>query len=328
MADNKNPYEDNSDETTSEAGRPTATSTGKTMEEDISQTDKGFNDFCKTLEEEIKDAESKENEAENGFESNKETRRIKTLDLIWARRTHQEYGMFCNSISTIMSQSAVEINTNITNLKTLNGDLSKKMTTAIEAIKNAKDKLATVDTLACALGEGIKDSCNSQQVKIIREGLKSQNGSGDQDALKTCVDDVIACADETHDMGDNTFEAAVKVSGINAFTNLDSLTEFGTSAETKITAFHEDVVANMTYAAGKISTVQEELKTTLTELTQSQFLTFNTISTVKGLEATKDFAQKKTLPDDPEEQDLQSICLEVEKTFNQTIDEMESVTYS
>lgn len=317
----KNPYEDNYNEEEDVPVTPPLsnfkTEKGKPPmeEEESSQTEKAFTDYCEqVLENKIKDAESKNTEAESSFDSNMETRRVKTKDLIWARRTHQEYSMFCNNVSAMISQRAVEVNGNIGSLKNMNGELSTKLSAAIEAIKNAKSKLAAADAAALALGEGIKDACNSQQVKIIREDLKKQAGASKKDLLKTCVDDIIQCSDRTHDLADDTFEMAVKISGINAFTNIDSLAEFGTTTEANINAFHADVATNIEYAMGQVATIQDQLKATLTDLTTAEYQTFKTGLNLTALKDTKEFAKDKTAP---KENDINSICLAVERTFNQ-----------
>ena len=280
------------------------------VEDENTQTQKVFKEYCEQLEaNEIKDAESKITEAKGNFESKMEVRRIRTTELIWARRTQQEYSMFCNNISALIKQEAVELNNIIGNLKIMDGELRTKLTATIEAIKDTKNKLAVADAAALALVEGIKDSNHSLQVKIIRENLKNGTGNSQKDTLDSSIDELVQFCNTSQDLADDMFEMAVKTSAINAFVNIDSLTEFGTTTEININLFHTDVEKNLGYATSQIASIQEELKVSLRDLNKAKHQTFKTDLQMIVLDGAKAFVTDKTAP---VAQDINSICIAVE----------------
>jgi hypothetical protein len=114
---------------------------------------------------------------------------------------------------------------------------------AIGLIKAAKTKVGLVNTWAGKLKDAVADSCNSEELKSIRENL-SKSGHGHKN-LEDSVQEFVAFADKIVTQIDDVAQAAVKVAGINAFLNIDNLAALIATSKVDGLKLITDVEANV-----------------------------------------------------------------------------------
>lgn len=164
-----------------------------------------------------------------GYEENTVSVRLHVCRLEDARLVSDEYSALRNYISTTLAAHATGMATNVEGYVTRESELSDKLNTTLEALKGVKSHMAKVNSLACKLETACNDSCTAEERKIMDSALgknvfkrsanelvKQVKGEKDQEGLIT-VKGTTHHADDLFDMG-------VKYAGIQASTNVSSLT--------------------------------------------------------------------------------------------------------
>lgn len=286
---------------------------------DSSQTDGCFKDYHeKVLKKEIEGAESTKKVKETVFAQKYTVKNFRTCTLLRAQAACDEYTNIKNCITTILGQSAVEIQANIDAYITYGKDTETALTAAFKAIKGAKSKLAAVNDAACRLENCIKDSCNSEQLRILKDGFDELIVKGKTE--KTFIEhinEIQSKVDMANDTGLGAFEIGVKVAGIQKFTNIKSLKGFGNNLQEGIDLLVGDVAENVTYSKGKKEKAQEELTTALQELTTAKFKKFNATLKLKSLKESEKYVLGPHLPTDT----IEEICTNVEASFEACVPE-------
>ena len=165
-------------------------------------------------------------------------------------RSASEYNFLSNCITVYTSQDLEGINDTI--IKVL-VPKSKEVKTAFDAavalIKTAKQKVGLVNTLAVKLKDAVADSCNSEELKLIRENLSK--GGQNKKNLEDSVLEFVNLSDQIVNQVDDVAQAAVKVAGINAFINIDNLAALVATTKTDGGKLIADVEANVKDAQKK-----------------------------------------------------------------------------
>lgn len=207
-------------------------------------------------------------------------------------------------LQTIVQEDVARYNT-------LNTEYGK----AVAAIKLAKQKIAKVNTLACKLKDAVPDSCNSEELKQIKECLNKNTGKGQQqDGLEESVHKIVHQAHHITNQVDDLSESAVKVAGINAFINIASMTPAATLIKEKGTAFITDVDANVTSLQTQYDTARQTQVTSLKELSSATADKYKAWIIKDGLAATAQFVKDNDCDHDC--RSLDEIAREAEESFN------------
>jgi hypothetical protein len=165
-------------------------------------------------------------------------------------RSVKEYNFLSNCITVLTTQDLDGLVNTYTNVLKPKGAAAKTaFDAAVAAIKTVKQKVGQVSSLSVKLRDAIADSCNSEELKQIRECL-SKSGQGKRN-IEDSVQEFVQLADQIVNQADDTAQAAVKVAGINAFVNLDNLSALLTTAKTDGGKLIADVEANVKDAQKK-----------------------------------------------------------------------------
>lgn len=178
-----------------------------------------------------------------------------------AKDAVSEYEKISNCTTTIMNQDVTEIDNKISNTIALSGQVKTDLDAAIEAVRDAKSKIAVVDSLACKLTDALGQSCNSEEMKV----LKKIQG------FEETVRKLIQKANQANNAVDDAHEVAIKVSATQAFTNVESLKDFGTNLKTKGAAFHANVLENLTFNHTKYEEATTGLNDSLVGTSTAEF---------------------------------------------------------
>jgi len=198
--------------------------------------------------------------------------------------------------------------------------LNTAYTAAVNAIKAAKQKIAQVNTLACKLKDAVPDSCNSEELKQIKDCLSKNNntgkGQGQQqpDSLEESVHKIVHQAHHITNLVDDLSESAVKVAGINAFINIASLTPAAALIKEKGTAFITDVDANLRSLQTQYDTARQAQVDALKALSTASTDKYKAWIIKDGLAATAQFVKDNDCDHDC--RSLDEIAKEAEQSFN------------
>jgi hypothetical protein len=196
--------------------------------------------------------------------------------------------------------------------------LNTAYTAAVNAIKAAKQKIAKVNTLACKLKDAVPDSCNSEELKQIKECLNKNNntGKGQQqpDSLEESVHKIVHQAHHITNQVDDLSESAVKVAGINAFINIASLTPAAALIKEKGTAFITDVDANLKALQTQYDTARQTQVDALKALSTATVDKYKAWIVKDGLAFTAEFVKDNDCDHDC--RSLDEIAKEAEQSFN------------
>jgi len=165
-------------------------------------------------------------------------------------RAVSEYNLLSNCITVYTGQDLDGINSTVTTqLIPKRNEVKTSFNDAINLIKTAKQKVGLVSTWALKLKDAVADSCNSEELKSIRENL-SKGGSGLKN-LEDSVLEFVSYADKIVNQADDVAQGAVKVAGINAFLNIDNLATLIAATKTDGLKLITDVEANVKDAQKK-----------------------------------------------------------------------------
>lgn len=193
--------------------------------------------------------------------------------------------------------------------------LNTAYTAAVNAIKAAKQKIAKVNTLACKLKDAVPDSCNSEELKQIKECLSKNGNKGQQqDGLEESVHKIVHQAHHITNQVDDLSESAVKVAGINAFINIGSLTPAAVLIKEKGTAFITDVDANLKSLQTQYDAARQTQVDALKALSVASADKYKAWIVKDGLAATADFVKDNDCDHDC--RSLDDIAKEAEQSFN------------
>ena len=196
--------------------------------------------------------------------------------------------------------------------------LSTAYTAAVNAIKAAKQKIAKVNTLACKLKDAVPDSCNSEELKQIKDCLSKNANKPGQKSLEDSVHEIVHQAHHITNQVDDLSESAVKVAGINAFINIGSLTPAAVLIKEKGTAFITDVDANLKSLQTQYDTARQTQVDALKALSVATTDKYKAWIIKDGLAATADFVKDNDCDHDC--RSLDDIAKEAEQSFNRCCD--------
>ncbi|QHS63684.1 hypothetical protein [Chitinophaga agri] len=185
-------------------------------------------------------------------------------------RAVKEYNFLSNCVTVYTGQDLEGLTSTVTLAQGKYTSVKTSFDAAVAAIKAAKQKAGLVHTLAGKLRDAVADSCNSEELKLIRENL-SKGGPGKKN-LEDSVQEFVSYAEKIVNQADDVAQAAVKVAGINAFVNVENLVALIGTAKADGTAFITDVDNNVKNAQKKYDDSRKPLGEALKELSKASTL--------------------------------------------------------
>lgn len=185
-------------------------------------------------------------------------------------RAVKEYNFLSNCVTVYTGQDLEGLTSTVALAQAKYTGVKTSFDAAVAAIKAAKQKAGLVNTLAGKLKDAVADSCNSEELKLIRENL-SKGGPGKKN-IEDSVQEFVAYAEKINNQADDVVQAAVKVAGINAFVNVDNLAALIATAKTDGTNLITDVETNVKGSQKKYDDSRKPLGDALKELSKASTL--------------------------------------------------------
>ena len=223
-----------------------------------SPTEESFKTYRKALKPEINKAKTDMKVAHTGYNDAVRSRQFKRCLFKKAEASLAEYEGLLNNVVTSAHQDATEIDTSIKNFVAQSAAVKTAFGLVVESLRAAKKALYEVETTTSAVAELVENSDQSEENKWLKSHI-----SGFETTVKKLAGDIKTktqgLADQTNDLADDAFEVAVKVVGINASVNIESLTPLSTKVLEHLTLLKGDVESNVTYALSEKQKAQGEL---------------------------------------------------------------------
>jgi gas vesicle protein len=192
--------------------------------------------------------------------------------------TEENYRRFRNleiCAGTELLQTNSSIKTNVASLNKLNTDLNKVLTDITKQIKDAKSKFADLKSASCKLDDSITDKCNAAQWKALTgKVLENCNEDPKQpiDPCKNTETEINSLVCLPKGLGkdiDYIFQASADVTGIQLFSNIDTLDPLQKTLSDKSNAFEKLISDTMKTRKGDLDKLQTDLVDAVKTITQT-----------------------------------------------------------
>ncbi len=192
--------------------------------------------------------------------------------------TEENYRRYRNleiSAGTELLQTNDSLKTIVGSLNKLNTDLNKVLTDITKQVKDAKSKFADLKAAACKLDDSITDKCNAAQWKAItgKAGENCTDGNNPPvDPCKNAETEIYNLTCLPKGLGkdiDYIFQASADVTGIQVFSNIDTLDPLQKTLSDKSNAFEKLISDTMKTRKADLDKLQSDLVDSVKSITQS-----------------------------------------------------------
>lgn len=227
---------------------------------------------CSTLY----DAYGTASQMEEKFEGEKLIYDHKKCTFTWTEYNYQLYRNLEITVGTELLQTNESLKGNVGIYSKLNKDLGAQLQNIGKGIKDMRTKIGELNEAACKLKHSAAEKCNSAQWKAItgwnatencKDGKESSDGC---DHAKEWFDDLVG-----KKLGmvltdfDSLFQSSYDVVGIQLFSSMDTIEQLQKDLETYSKKFESQVKTTMDKRAADLSAAQQDLTTTVKELTKA-----------------------------------------------------------
>lgn len=161
-------------------------------------------------------------------------------------------------------------------------EIEKLIKESSKLLNEMRVKLEEAHNASCAMKNCIKNKILSKSGKPIKD---------DVDVAKAgeALNDILEKAKKLDEKGQNAFESAVVIAGIQSFTNTGSLKDFAKNVATSVKTFKDCIDTNIQSTGNDVKTVREELNEIVENLTQIICDKKAEKTKSKGLDSVMDF---------------------------------------
>ncbi|NER12052.1 hypothetical protein GWK08_01240 [Leptobacterium flavescens] len=235
--------------------------------------------ICETLtviKNEKNAADSSEAAGRTLQESKEKAQGYKICCLDSAEKSHKVYQdiMSCVTLGNYKKTEIIQGNTEEYIKK--DEDIEKLIKESSKLLNEMRVKMEEAHNAACAMSNCVKNKLFPKSGKPSKDG---KIGEIEHD-LKEIMDKTKTLDEK----GQNAFESAVTIAGIQTFTNTHSLKEFVKLLVDAVKIFKDCVDANIKSTAEDVSKAREELNAVVEELAQIMCDTASESTTSQGLE--------------------------------------------
>ncbi len=210
------------------------------------------------------------------FDGENEVFKEKKCMFLHTEENYRRYRNLEICAGTELLQTNDSIKANVADLNKWNTDLNKILTDLTKQIKDAKSKFADLKSAACKLDDSITDKCNAAQWKALTgktaENCNDTNPKPPIDACKDAeseIDNLICYPKGLGKDIDYIFQSSTDVTGIQIFSNIDTLEPLQKSLSDKSNAFEKLISETMKTRKSELDKLQDDLVVSVKSITQS-----------------------------------------------------------
>lgn len=188
-------------------------------------------------------------------------------------KSYRRYRNFEITTGTELVQTNVSVQANVAKLKDWNKTLNATLTNLSKQIKDLKTKFGDLQESAEKLCRAYNDKCNTGQKKAITgKGAENCPDGTPIDACATAATDIetLCCRPGglVQDI-DSIFQSSADVTGIQIFSNVDSLDQLQKDLQTKSGAFDKLISDTMKTRKADLDKLQDDLVASVKTITQA-----------------------------------------------------------
>ena len=197
-------------------------------------------------------------------------------------------------VGTELLQTNSSIKTNVASLTKLNTDLNKVLTDITKQIKDAKSKFADLKIASCKLADSLVEQCNASQWKALTGNVSADCKEDPKliDVCKNTEEEIKSLICLPKGLGkdiDYIFQSSADVTGIQMFSNIDTLDPLQKSLSDKSNAFEKLINDTMKTRKGDLDKLQTDLVDSVKAITQTAMDRNSLRSTFEGYSDTTKF---------------------------------------
>ncbi len=248
---------------------------GNDCQDKDNATQKSINNERLVLCNLLYETEGKVEQQQTKFDGEKDVFKEKKCMFLHTEENYRRYRNLEICAGTELLQTNDSIKANVAGLNKWNKDLNKILTDLIKQIKDAKSKFADLKSASCKLDDSITDKCNAAQWKALT-GKTSENCKDDPkppiDACKNAETEINNLICYPKGLGkdiDYIFQSSADVTGIQIFSNIDTLEPLQKSLSDKSNAFEKLISETMKTRKSELDKLQDDLVVSVKSITQS-----------------------------------------------------------
>jgi hypothetical protein len=220
----------------------------------------------------------------------------------------EEYEGLLNGVTTVALQDSLEIDASVKQYVAQAATIKTAFEALVAALRTAKTALADVENTGFQLSEILENSDSTAadderkwlQKNVPNFSMRIREAFGDTGDKKTNPprQPKQGIADFIHDLADDTFEATVKVVGINESANVPSLTPLSKKLAETMQVLNKDVGDNLAYFQSEKNAAQGALSAAMTNIRVKRAEKYRKEKQYHALRATINYIEEGNCPDD------------------------------
>ena len=254
--------------------------------------------------------------------SKEETIDKKVCCVLKAEETHKVYTNIDYYVAIDAACKTEEIEKNVSEHIKKATKLNDAVKEAVKCLQSIKTKAVELKAKACELDTQIKDECNRPQLDVLNQFFKNKckvdkaEGGSQFEDFSEIIEYLGSSANKIYDKSNKTFNDGVSISGIQTFSNIDSLKDLSKATTICAQEFKKDIDENVKSSAEKVKTSHSELASCIKDSSLKEIEEHKHSSKYEGVAFTLDFVCCDCKADCRcENVDIDDICCKVMATF-------------
>ncbi len=287
------------------------------------QFDQAFTEFGNTLAPILKAAATTQTNLSKFADTKRDTVCASRNISRYIYKGIKEYTLFNTCITISTTKDAEELVNTTKETIDKNNKLGTAYKAAVDSIKAAKQKIdQQVKNLTDKLNADVPNSCNSEEVKQIKASL---GNGGNKKTLEASIAELTTYALKITESVDDVSESAVKVAGINAFINVQSLGDASAIIKTGADSFVKDVDANIKSLQGDYEAAKKDLADSQKLFTTATLQKYKAIASKQALDWVKKLVENPECHKCGDSNELNELAQKAAQSFNESCADTTSV---
>ncbi len=249
-----------------------------------------------------KTAKSMQAASETLRKSKKAARRYKICGLDKAEESNGVYQDIMSCVTIGNYKKTEVIQKNIEEYTKKDDEIENLIKESSKLLNEMRVKIEDAHNAACAMSNCFKNKILPKSGKSTKDGEKAD--------VHDELQEILQKTKELDEKGQNAFESAVTIAGIQTFTNAHSLKSFMDKLTTAMNDFKGTVESNINSTSEDVANCREELNVIVEELAQVVCDKKSYAVTHEGLECVIDYVCKGEYDDD-----LIDLCRDVKDCY-------------
>jgi len=253
------------------------------------------------------------------------TRSLKYFEFNLAGEAHREYTGLQHCVASILVKEAEQMKSHSADISKAKEGITAAMNAAADKIKAAKEKAWQTREVACKLEACIEDSCNAEQLSALSTlPAEEEGGLSGKDLFKAKTSAIIEATKNAHNSADDVFEQSIKIAGMLALINAESVSSRVDLLHTSVSALQSDIKGNIEAATKHVTEATGRYQDSLASYVEAGTLLNRANIAFNALRRTQtqvNFLKRSPTPDDCTDADYMQELRDLCETINSMMTE-------